>query len=168
MQLSRAGIAGRWLLALLVVLTFWASAWAQQTSATLSGVVKDAQGALVPNAKVVVTNQEQGAVVRELTTASDGSFTIFPLNPGIYLLTVEAAGFRKFEQRDLRIFASDRINLTNIALQVGAVSETVEVAAQYVQLETQTAMRFDRLSGGIWFLELTGEKGVKMLPVIVR
>jgi hypothetical protein len=147
MQLSRAGIAGRWLLALLVVLTFWASAWAQQTSATLSGVVKDAQGALVPNAKVVVTNQEQGAVVRELTTASDGSFTIFPLNPGIYLLTVEAAGFRKFEQRDLRIFASDRINLTNIALQVGAVSETVEVAAQYVQLETQTAMRSGVITG---------------------
>ena len=55
-----------------------AAAWGQQTSAQLSGVVKDAQGAVIPGAKVVVINEAQRAVVREFRTEADGSFVIFP------------------------------------------------------------------------------------------
>jgi hypothetical protein len=107
----------------------------------------DRQNAVVPNAKVVLVNQSQGAIVRELKTEADGSFLIFPLNPGTYNLTVEAAGFKKFEQKDLRLFANARVSLSNIVLDVGALAETIEVTAQAVQLETQSATRSGVVTG---------------------
>ncbi len=130
---------------LLFFLTGLASA--QQTSATLAGVVKDRQDARIPGAKIVLINQAQGAIVREMTTEADGSFRIFPLNPATYTLTVEAAGFKKFEQRDIKLFANDRIALDNIILEVGAVTETVEVEAQVVQLEVESASRSGVVTG---------------------
>src|SRR5438445_159572 len=53
-----------------------APAWAQQSFGSVGGIVHDSQGAVIPNAKVVLTNQEQGAIVRELTTSSEGNFDI--------------------------------------------------------------------------------------------
>jgi len=110
-------------------------------------VVKDAQGATVPGARVSIVNQEQGVMVRELTTEADGSFRAYPLNPGTYTVSIQATGFKKFEQRDIRLYANDRINLPNIALEIGAVSETVEVRAAAVQLETESAARSSVITG---------------------
>jgi hypothetical protein len=69
------------LLVLTVTLMTGAPVVAQQTSGSISGVVKDPQGAVVPGANVVITNQEQGAKVRELTTSAEGTFTATPLMP---------------------------------------------------------------------------------------
>lgn len=121
--------------------------WSQQTSGLITGVVRDRQGAVVPNAKVVLLNQSQGTIVRELTTAQDGSFVITPLLPATYSLTVEAPGFKKFEQRDIKLFANDRIALTDIVLEVGAVTESVTVEATAVQLQTQSAERSGVVTG---------------------
>ena len=51
---------------------------AQQSFGSISGIVQDGQGAVIPNAKVVLTNVAQGAVVRELTTSAEGTFVITP------------------------------------------------------------------------------------------
>ncbi len=123
------------------------SAWAQQTSATLMGVVKDKQGAVVPNATVVLRNQEQGATVRELKSEADGSFAIAPLQPATYTLTVEAPGFKKFEQRDIKLFANDRVSIPNIVLDIGNVTETVTVEAAPVQMQTESAERSGVVTG---------------------
>jgi len=119
---------------------------AQQISGSISGTVKDNQQAVIAGAKVVLTNTAQ-AVVREAMTGSDGGFLFTPLQPASYTLTVESRGFKKYEQREIKIFASDRIALPNIVLDLGAVSETVTVEAQAAVLQTKSAERAGVLTG---------------------
>ncbi|PWU12578.1 MAG: hypothetical protein C5B51_00360, partial [Terriglobia bacterium] len=113
----------------------------QQSSGSISGVVQDSQGGIVPNAQVQLINQEQGAVVRDLPTNADGTFAITPLPPATYTLNVEAAGFKKYIQREIKLFAQDRIGLPPIILELGTVGETVTVEAGAVTLQTVSAER---------------------------
>jgi hypothetical protein len=120
---------------------------AQQSSGSISGVVQDSQGAVVPNAQVQLTNQEQGAMVRDVTTSGDGTFAITPLPPATYTLTVEAQGFKKYMQREIKLFAQDRIGLPPIVLEIGTASEAVTIEASSVQLQTVSAERSGVLTG---------------------
>src|SRR5713226_6160101 len=108
--------------------------YAQQVSGSISGVVKDDQGAMIPNAKVTLVDTLQGDE-RGVTTNSDGIFLLNPLKPSVYNLSVEFAGFHKYEQKGIKVFANDRIALPAIVLQVGVVSESVTVEASAVQLQ---------------------------------
>ena len=67
----------------------------------------------LPTPNSHLKNQEQGTT-RDATTGSDGSFVFTLVQPGTYLLTVEAAGFKKFEQKDVKVFANDRVSLGDI------------------------------------------------------
>jgi len=135
------------IVAICILMMMTMSAWGQQTSATLTGTVKDAQGAVIPGATVTLINQAQGAVVRKLTTEADGSFVITPLQPGSYTINIEANGFKKYEQKDIRLFANDRTALPNLVLEIGAVTETVTVEAAAVQLQTESAERSGLVTG---------------------
>src|SRR5437867_7420246 len=127
-----------------LVSVMWAPA--QQISGSISGVVEDTQHAVVTGAKVTLTSLAQG-ITRVQMTSSDGTFVFTPLPPASYTLTVEMAGFKRFEQKDIKIFASDRIAVPNIVLELGAVAETVIVEATAVQLQTQTAERAGIVTG---------------------
>src|SRR5262249_49184751 len=118
----------------------------QQISGTISGVVKDSQQASVANAKIGLANQEQGTT-RDGITAPDGSFVFTQLQPGNYTITVEAQGFKKFQQKDVRVFANDRVGLGDIVLSVGAVNETVTIEAQVAAVQTSSAERDGVLTG---------------------
>ena len=87
----------------------------QQISGSITGVVKDSQQAAVAGAKVSINNQEQGTT-RDATHRADGSFVFTQLQPGSYTIAVEATGFKKFEQKDVRVFANDRLSLGDIVL----------------------------------------------------
>lgn len=121
------------------------AAWAQQITGTITGVVKDAQQAVVANAKVILTNVQQGNA-REVNTSSDGSFVFTPVQPGLYNLTIEASGFKKSEQRDIRVSANDRISMPDLILTVGALNESVTVEASAVTIQAQSAERSGVLS----------------------
>ena len=123
-----------------------AASYGQQISGSISGVVKDNQQALIAGAKVVLINEAQ-ASTREVTTGADGIFVFTPLQPAVYSLTVEAAGFKKFEQKDIKIFASDRIALPDVVLTLGTITETVTVQAEAVVLSTQSAERAGIITG---------------------
>jgi hypothetical protein len=129
------------------LLQFTTPASGQQSFGSISGVVQDSQGAVIPNARVVLTNQAQGAVVRELTTSSDGTFVITPLPPATYSLAVESQGFRKYVKNDIELFAQDRIGLPPVVLQIGAANETIMVEASAAQLQTVSAERSGILTG---------------------
>ncbi len=120
--------------------------YGQQISGSISGVVKDHQQAVIAGAKVVLINKAQ-ATSREVVSGGDGSFVFTPLQPSSYSLTVESAGFKKFEQREIRIFASDRIALPDVVLELGTVTETVTVEAEAAVLQTRTAERAGVLTG---------------------
>jgi len=121
---------------------------AQATAGSISGVVHDAQGAVIPNAKVTLTNTAQGpASAREVSSGAEGNFLFTPVLPGDYSLTVESTGFKKYTQSGIVVNTSDRLGLPAISLEVGTTGETVTVEASSTTLETVSAERSGVVSG---------------------
>jgi hypothetical protein len=118
-----------------------------QNAGAISGVVQDSQQAVVPNAKVSLTNQDQKTIVREVATRTDGSFVLTPLLPGTYSLSVESSGFKKYTQSGLALNINDQIGLPPITLEVGSTGESVTVDALQIQLETVSAERSGVVTG---------------------
>jgi|HubBroStandDraft_6_1064221.scaffolds.fasta_scaffold05832_2 hypothetical protein len=112
-------------------------AWGQTGTTSLRGVVSDKTGATVANAKVTLTNVGQ-ALKREATTTNTGEYEFLALPPGTYALTVELTGFRRFEQKNLELLVNVPTTV-NVTLEVGTTTETVEVSAQAVTLNTTDA-----------------------------
>lgn len=111
--------------------------FAQELSAVkggLGGVVTDLSGAVVPDAKVTVTGAADQRVV---TTDGAGRFTATNLTPGHYTVTVEKAGFKTASAKNLEVVIN-HVSGVNLALQPGAVSETVEVDATTVSIDTNS------------------------------
>lgn len=99
---------------------------AQSIYATLTGVVSDPAQAVVPNAKVTLTNVASGDVRRTVTNA-DGYFTFASVVVASYDLTVEAPGFAIYKASGISFTGAERRNV-DVVLKVGATSETVEVS----------------------------------------
>src|ERR1035437_7513393 len=111
----------------------------QEFRSTISGHVTDASGAAVPNAKIQAVNVDNN----ETTTGnsdSSGAYTITFLRPGIYKVTATAAGFKQYVQDKLTLEAA-KVSGIDIHLEVGGVNESVEVTADAVALDTQSATR---------------------------
>src|SRR5690349_20468741 len=113
-------------LALAAVLSVW-TAFAQLPTATISGTVKDASGAMIPGATITVTSAETGAS-RTANAGNDGSFRFPALAVGTYNIKAENPGFQTKVQQGLRIAVGDNAVLS-IALEVGSVAESVSVTA---------------------------------------
>src|SRR6266550_2729378 len=132
-----------WLVVLAGVLALWAVVCtpgilrAQSDLGRISGFAKDPSGATVPNAKVTVRSNN-GGVERQAATNESGYYVITNVPPGLYTLTVEASGFQKFESKDNKLDpAADLV--IDASLTVGVASQTVEVSAAAVTLQTESA-----------------------------
>ena len=112
-------------------------ALAQSDTSQITGIVRDASGALVPNAKVAAVNETTG-IERSATTNQDGFYTLTNLPPGPYTVSVEAAGFRKAVSKNNRLSASIPLSV-DVSLEVGAVAETVEVTASVATVQADSA-----------------------------
>lgn len=138
----------------------------QQISGTITGVVKDSQQAVVASAKVTLADQARGSS-RTVDTGGDGVFVFTQLQPGTYTVSVEASGFKKFEQKDVKVFASDRVTLGDLVLAVGALTETVTVEANAAQVTTQGADRAGILtSRQVLDLAMTGRNFLDLARTI--
>jgi hypothetical protein len=104
---------------------------------TISGTVTDSTGAVVPGATVIATNAATNVATERISTSA-GLFTIAPLPPGTYSLSVEAKGFRTLKQDNLAVNALGVLSY-NPVLTIGETSETVEVSAAPPVLDTATA-----------------------------
>jgi hypothetical protein len=98
--------------------------FAQKITGDISGTVTDASGAAVPGAVVQAQNAGTGEK-RSVTTNDTGFFRVVDLDPGQYRLSVEARGFKTMERQASVSIAL--VTQANFSLQVGAVTETVEV-----------------------------------------
>ena len=107
-------------------------------TATLVGTVTDSSGATVANAAVTVTNVDTQVVTRSKTNDTGAYYVPF-LIIGNYQLTIEAAGFKKYEQTGLVLNAGETPRV-DVSLQVGAVTEEVKVTGQAALLETDSAV----------------------------
>uniref|UniRef100_Q028H0 TonB-dependent transporter Oar-like beta-barrel domain-containing protein n=1 Tax=Solibacter usitatus (strain Ellin6076) TaxID=234267 RepID=Q028H0_SOLUE len=114
-------------------------AFAQDFRATISGHIFDASGGAVPNAKIQVTNIATNEVTNAVSDTS-GAYAIPLLRPGDYNLTATAAGFKQFVRDQIPLQAAKVLGL-DINLEVGNVTDRVEVTAEAASLETQSASR---------------------------
>src|SRR5215467_13809390 len=108
-----------------------------QTEATISGVIHDPSGAVIPGVTVTVTNSTRN-IVRTAISNEAGVYNFPVLQPGVYNIKVELPGFRAIEQNDveLQVQQSARLDFT---LQVGEVSQTVEVSGAAGLIATENA-----------------------------
>jgi hypothetical protein len=105
-----------------------------QANAGLTGTVTDSSGAVVAGANVTITNPATG-VQFHTTTSSAGTYAVTGLTPGVYSITVEASGFKKNIQNSVNVEVSTTAT-ANVTLSNGTASETVEVVAQSILLNT--------------------------------
>jgi hypothetical protein len=109
----------------------------QTSDGSLTGLVVDASGAAVAAAIVSVTDLERGTTVRTVTNES-GFYVLSQLPPGRYQVTAERDGFRKYVLKSLTIATQQKAAL-DIALEVGAVTESVTVTGEAQLIDTSTA-----------------------------
>jgi outer membrane receptor for ferrienterochelin and colicin len=122
-------------LAVFAVLALTFSAFAQVQFGQFTGTVTDPTGAAIANAKVQVSNP---AIELNLfaTTNSSGNYTVRELPPGIYRITVEAAGFKTFTDNGVPANAGT-ISHVDVKLQIGKASEVVEVTGEAAAVNTE-------------------------------
>ena len=114
-----------------------ASLFAQMESATLSGVVSDPNGRVVPEVEVITTRTETGTVIATKTNVA-GIYSFTSLMPGHYHLVVRKPGFKEIAIKDLQLSVQAKSE-QNFSLEIGSVSETVTVTADTPLLNTQDA-----------------------------
>jgi hypothetical protein len=108
-----------------------------QIAGTITGTVTDQSGAVVPAADVVITNSGTGVVARTLKTDSSGTYVAEALLMGTYQVAIEAHGFQRSVHSGINLSVADRLNISFV-LNVGAVTQSVEVTAAAPVVETQT------------------------------
>ncbi|MBV9034493.1 MAG: carboxypeptidase regulatory-like domain-containing protein, partial [Acidobacteriaceae bacterium] len=119
------------------VLVFCALPMAGQTFGEITGHVSDASGASVPQANISLTNTSTNALRTTVSTDS-GDYSFPSLPPGTYNVRVERSGFKAEISRDVVVQVQQSVRL-DFALQIGQLSQAVEVAAAADQLQAENA-----------------------------
>jgi hypothetical protein len=118
-------------------LLFVLSAAGQDVTGAIGGTVTDFSGAAMPTATITAIHTGTNASYKGSTTAL-GTYSIRSLPVGSYTVTAEAAGFRRFEARDVRLQLNENARL-DITMQIGQLAETVEVSAPAIAVNTESA-----------------------------
>lgn len=116
---------------------FVATLFGQFETSEVLGTIQDASQRPIANASVTLLNQATGLEVKTTTNGS-GDYDFLNVKPGRYTITVEQAGFEKFSSRDIAVDVNARQRV-DATLQVGAVTETVNVSSQATLVETDTS-----------------------------
>jgi hypothetical protein len=127
---------GRLLMLFLPLLLFAPSA-AAQSAAALNGTVRDASGAVIPDASVKLTNVNT-AVSQSTHTNTSGTYSFVNILPGRYVLETAREGFRTDRQPEFSLEVNQTATV-NFTLQVGSTGEVISVTSQAIQLETSTS-----------------------------
>jgi hypothetical protein len=125
---------------LLIVSLATAPAFAQGASSTssLSGVVVDVDGGVVPGATVEVKNDATSVIVATVVTNTVGRYSVPAISVGVYTVTVTLTGFKTFIHSGVRVLAAQPVDLKTV-LEIGALTETVNVTANSELVRANTA-----------------------------
>lgn len=114
-------------------------------TASISGTVKDASGASIPGATVTATDTGTG-ISQTTTTNGQGFYSFQSLPLGSYVVTVEQKGFKEYQQTNL-VLDVNEARTVDATLQVGQVSEKIEVAANALHVETVSSQMGEVIEG---------------------
>ena len=152
--------------ALVLGALFATVSFAQNINGSIAGRVVDQQGAVVPNVSVTAIDAAQQSRISTKTNGQ-GAFVLPGLRPGTYNLRVEATGFKALDRTGIPLNADEKLAIADLVMEVGAVSETVEVSAQSALLQTQSAERSDTIIGKqIENLQVNGRNPLDMTKLI--
>jgi hypothetical protein len=134
-RLDRRPIAA--IVLLLVGLFVPAGIWAQVDMGSISGVIRDTTGAVIPGAKVTLTNVGTG-IAAAITAGSEGQYVFTPVKIGRYSISATAPGFKSVQHNNVTVDVQQKVEL-DLELAVGQSTETVTVNSAPPLLETQDA-----------------------------
>src|SRR5437660_7610753 len=126
----------KWILAVCLALLVSQGLLAQSDLGKISGFIKDPSGATIANAKVTIRNNT--GIERQTTTNDSGYYVVTNVPPGLYTMIAEATGFQRYETSNNKLDPSADL-VIDATLTVGTASQTVEVSASAVQLQTESA-----------------------------
>jgi len=119
---------------------------AQELTATLSGVVTDSTGAVIPHASVTVAQNGVNAGARAVQTDTAGNYVVTTLVAGTYTVTVTATGFETFKGKNIVLNVAEK-HTFNAQLKAGSTSTTITVEDNPVQVDTETSGQAGTISG---------------------
>jgi hypothetical protein len=141
---------------------------AQGTTSKALGTVQDSTGAVVPSATVKLTSEATNVVFTTVTSEA-GTYGFDALQPGAYTVSVEAAGFKKFMSKG-NVVTIGLPMTVNVTLEVGDITQSVEVAAVAEVVQTSSSGNFGNLLSGevIRDLPIVGTRGRNPLDLVTR
>ena len=113
---------------------------AQTVTGNISGTVLDPSGLAISGATVTLQNEETGET-RELISSDSGDFVFTAVSPGPYTVVFRFQGMKRFEKRNLNLTAAERLSVGDIRMEIGAVTESVNVSAQGAVVQTTSQER---------------------------
>jgi hypothetical protein len=133
------------LFSLLLLLGLAISGYAQGVTGNIRGTVVDTSGASIPGATVKIVNVDNG-YTRTVTTSTKGTFVASLLPPGTYNVTISKSGFKSFRSTEVLLRAAATY-VVDAKLQVGAISQTIQVRAAPLQVNKTTMELGGQLAG---------------------
>ena len=139
-------------------------AFAQGSGGTIRGVVKDPNGAVVPDVTVTLINAQRGDE-RKATTSDNGTYVFTSVDPGPYTVRVEGQGFKTSEQK--LTLAPNETRGLDVDLEVGVAGETVTVTDEGSAIKTETGERSDTItSTQIENLSIISRSSLELLRIL--
>src|SRR5258708_3590810 len=149
----------------LLMLLVASNAYAQ--SQAISGTVVDEKGGVIPNATVKIVDEAKKTLVREVTSDDAGRFQALNVQPGLYTVTVEAKGFKKLEHLKVTLDVNTKLDVGELKLTIGEVSEVVSVTGEQPLIQTNTGEKAYAVDAKqIQELPLNGRNWVALMSTI--
>jgi hypothetical protein len=156
-----------WMTLALLMLVGIPAATAQNNDAILSGTVTDKSGAVIPGAKIVVTDDASG-VARQTLSDERGFFSLVGIPVSMYDVEVSAPGFNSLLRKGIAVHINDQIELKEIVLGVAGVNASVVVAAEGAELTPSTSgeVSYTITDTQIHNMNLEGRSAIELLGLI--
>src|SRR5438874_2981990 len=127
----------RLMVGICILLATASMSFSQSDRGTVTGTVSDATGAVIPGASVVATNTETAAKYETISTET-GNYTLSQLPAGVYQLSVELPGFKKYVRQGITVLVAQTLRI-DVGLEVGAATDEVTVNADAPLLRTESS-----------------------------
>jgi hypothetical protein len=114
---------------------------AQVTTGNISGVVHDSQGGVIPGATVVLKSETRGTQIAPVVTNEAGVYVFPNVTPDVYTIEITMDSFKTARRAGVRVSGGDRIGVPTVVLEAGGVAETVNVSAEALLVQSQSAER---------------------------
>ena len=151
-------------LAVLLLLLSCSVGYAQNTGAIV-GTVKEATGAVIPRAAVKITNVGTG-LTREVISDEGGRYVAESLPIGVYDITAEMSGFKRFANKGIKLSVADRLSI-DIVMEVGQVTEVVNIEGVAPVVQTETGALNYFISGNqVTELAVNGRNFVQLAQLV--